>query len=154
MPVWDLSKTGPYDYAHADVSMRVHRIVPPFSLGPQSLMRPHWAANWIRWTETIDNHQDATRGTELQLNRTIKELTFLFFSLSVSPTSPLASNSHQKGEDFSKQCLPVLAAAGKTQRHYPRLWNQILRKGLCMKCSMLMLYLVCLWVKQHQKLYV
>lgn len=116
----------PYNYAQADVCIRVHRLVPPFDPGPQSfLLRPHWAANWIRRTENIDNRRDATPGTELPLN------PFFTLCLSASPTSSLASNSHQKGEDVSKQCRPVLAAAGKTQRHNPRLWNQILRKGWC-----------------------
>lgn len=66
--------------------------------------------------------------TEPSLNLTIKRLT-RFFNL--SPTSSLASDRHQEGEDVPKQRFPVLATAGETQRHYPGLWNQILWKGWC-----------------------
>lgn len=59
----------------------LHRLVPSFNSGPRPLMRPHWAVNWIRQTKTIDNGQDATLGTELPLNLTMKELTL--FSLCV-----------------------------------------------------------------------
>lgn len=124
------------DCAQASVCVRVHRLLPPADPRPWPLMQPHWAANWIRLTGTIDNRQDAAAVTELPLNLAVKELT-LSFSPRVClcvPPSPLAGNSDQKGEDVSKQRLPVLAAARKTQRHHPRLWDQILRKGGCRTC--------------------
>lgn len=55
------------------------------------------------------------RLTEPSLNLSIKR----FFNL--SPTSSLASDRHQEGEDVPKQRFPVLATAGATQRHYPGL---------------------------------
>lgn len=55
------------------------------------------------------------RLTEPSLNLSIKR----FFNL--SPTSSLASDRHQEGEDVPKQRFPVLATAGETQRHYPGL---------------------------------
>lgn len=66
--------------------------------------------------------------TEPSLNLTIKHLT-RFFNL--SPTSSVASDRHQEGEDVPEQRFLVLATAGETQWHYPRLWNQILWKGWC-----------------------
>lgn len=76
--------------------------------------------------------------TEPSLNLTIKHLT-RFFNL--SPTSSLASDRHQEGEDVPKQRFLVLATAGETQWHYPRLWNQILWKGWC-RIYLLMLHTI------------
>lgn len=61
--------------------------------------------------------------TEPSLNLTMKRLT-RFFNL--SPTSSFASDRHQEGEDVPEQRFLVLATAGETQWHYPRLRNQIL----------------------------
>lgn len=78
--------------------------------------------------------------TELSLNHKAPDLLFQ----SVFPTSSLASDRHQEGEDVAEQRFLVLATAGKTQWHYSRLWNQILWKGWCRISSLVMSYTILL----------
>ena len=77
-------------YSQASVCISVHRLVSPTNLGPQSLMQPHWATNWIRLTGTIDNCQDATPGDWTSIEP-LKELILSLSLLSVYVFYPAPS---------------------------------------------------------------
>ncbi len=64
-------------------------------------MQPHQAEGRIRPTWTTDNCQDATPGTELPLNLTMKELTLSFFNFvsvcdSLTAPSPVTMIKKEK----------------------------------------------------------
>lgn len=87
---------------------------------------PHQAANQIRLTGTTNRIQHC----RLNFHWTSHWQDSFSACLCILPSS-LSSSRHQKGEDNSKQRLPVVAGARKTQRYHPRLRDQILRKGWC-----------------------